>query len=138
MSKYFILLFFILFLISCGDSKAANETIDEYFKLIKDQNFEEALKLYSDSFFKKIPKEEWLKTLNMVHEKLGNYVSHIQTGWKSNSFAGTNGIKHTIQYTMSVEYSEYKATETLTIQNFGDVYRIAGHHITSRGLQETS
>jgi len=137
--KMFLSATLLFFLCACGASTAKSEAealASKYFEAVEKGSPEEALPLYGDLFYKATTKEEWLKILNKVREKLGPAKSHVLANWNVSVQANTSGSGSYVTLNYNVKYALYDAQENLVIfkpMSGGEV-KILGHHINSKGL----
>lgn len=97
------------------DKNEADQFMKTYFDTIKSKDFDKALTLYSDKFYEKTSKEDWLKALNTINKKLGDLENYEQNGFNINTQVGTenSGTYYTFKY--KVKYSKYDSVETFTL-----------------------
>lgn len=116
---------------------AAEKIADELYMHLKNRNFEEADKLFSDEFFAISNKD----TLHMIFEKtekiLGVFKSKKIKEWKSTHLFGGDGeelSKCILVY--DVMYENYPAIATVVVvrKDEKDKGKILGYHVNSNGF----
>lgn len=144
MDRLFLIRFMIcgwvLFSLSgCGikhASRDAEKALSLHFERISTNGFEAGIADYGDSFYTKVSKEEWKKTLSNIHAKLGDYRSYSITSWHVRKQANATGTGIFVVLKCKTVYSRFDAQEQFTLwKGIGDSdYKIVGHSLKSKGL----
>lgn len=114
--------------------KEAAESIAAIMYLnLSRKEYEKATDLFSDSFFKTESKESFIKILSNKTEKLGDFQDYNLMEWKTSRSSGTDAnTQYLLVY--EVKYSKFKAIESLTMIKEGEIIKIVGYHISSKGF----
>ena len=136
--RYLPILLVSLFLAGCGAGdakKAGDATVARFFAAMAKKDWNEVNQCCSNQFFSKVSKEEHAKLLTKVTDKLGDYQSHQQVGFKY-----MTGTSTQLTMTYEVQYSKGKATEIFMFLGSPDEngYEISGHRIDSPALLNNS
>lgn len=123
-------------LAACGlleGTKAAEQSADVLYQTLASGNIEAPLDLYSPRFYQETDREEWLKILTSVHDRLGDYKSRELVNWNLRTNVGTemSGTVTTLVY--KVQYSKHDATEQLVFWG-ANPPQLIGHHFNSKGF----
>ena len=110
----------------------AKQTAEDYYRAVRQKNWDGAMSFYAPEFFGKTPKGQWRQALPRLVEKLGDYRNHTLVGWRY--FAGAGGSQIVLNY--QVQYAKGPATETLSFLGTGQgkPMLIFGHQINSPAL----
>lgn len=143
MKNFRFIIFFIGFLIlsSCNfnanvnfrDEKVEKENAEStaalFYSAIRENKIENALKLFSDSIYKKTTEKEKLKLfLVEKKEKLGDFKDYSLKEWKTNRSIGTES-KQEYLLIYHVTYTNSETTETMTLVNENGTVKIWGYNI---------
>lgn len=140
MKSFFGQIFIILclfYLNGCGISDVKSDAEDlwsEYFTAIQLESFQEVLPLYSNEFYKKTPRDDWVRVLKKIQEKLGNPESYQQVSWKVQAQAHRSQSGTVVILVYDVQYSKYDAREKITVFKpaSGGEALIVAHNINSK------
>jgi hypothetical protein len=128
-----------LLISACGVSSAKSESealCAKYFEDVQKGTLREVLPLYGDEFYKVTSKEEWIKILEKIREKLGRIQAHNLVNWNVKVQANTFGSGTFVTLVYDVKYTSYDAQEAFLVLKplTGGPAKIIGHHINSKGL----
>jgi hypothetical protein len=136
----------VLFLNSCQfnnqylnreDDKAEAELVTtKFYSFIMNQEFEKTLGLFSDKFFEYASKEELLKLLTAIENKLGKLENTRIEKWDTRIINGSDPSS-AYKFLYIVKYEKYEAAESISLIKEDDgTIRIAGYNVDSKGLME--
>jgi len=137
-----ILPFLLLTIIISGcvgapDQNVIPNTVDKFYSQIKAKNFEGTLELFSDEFYKYLSRNDTVKFLELINEKLGNLENYTIISWNVKTFTTTAGNSQTFTLVYNVTYSKHIAVETLILtQRNSKEFKIDRYSVNSRGLLE--
>lgn len=100
------------------------KTVDSFYALIGEQQYDRALDFYSDQFIQNTSREAMRQILDNVRVSRGKYLSHSLVSWQA-GLSGAHGSAIQLRY--KVHYSLGTTVETLVVGNQG---KIDGHEIT--------
>jgi hypothetical protein len=118
------------------DKEDAERTMNTVFECIRYKDYQSTLQYYSDDFFEKTSRDQWVAMLEAVDEKLGDLDSWQLEGWKTTKLTGTNPGTY-VELTYQTKYSKYDATETVTLKRTGAEFRVFGDHYDSHSFLAT-
>jgi hypothetical protein len=102
---------------SCGTYAARDEAesfAERYFAARSGDDLAAVLPFYSARFFAGTPREQWLSSLQVVHDRCGTPTSHSLTGWTATNLVGTESGS-TVTLTYDVRYASCRVSETLVV-----------------------
>jgi hypothetical protein len=102
---------------SCGTYEARDEAqqfVERYFTVRSGDDLAAALPFYSAKFFAGTPRERWLSSLQLVHDRCGTPTSHSLTGWTATNLVGTESGS-TVTLTYDVRYASCRLSEILVV-----------------------
>jgi hypothetical protein len=102
---------------SCGSYAARDEAeglAERYFTARSDDDLAAALPFYSAKFFAGIPREQWLSSLQVVHDRCGTPTSHSLKSWTATNLVGAESGS-TVTLTYDVKYASCRVSETLVV-----------------------
>lgn len=123
----------------CGfmaSKQAGEKLIASHFQAISTNGYAAALTNYGSPFFAKTSPDEWMKTLEQLGGKLGQFQNYTIVNWNVHKGAGTSGSGTTVRLTVNSTYSKHSAQEQFVLfkgSNDPD-FKILGHHVQSDGL----
>lgn len=128
-----------VFLISCGLSEAkpeAEELWKQYFGAVQSESYQNVIPLYSDEFYKKTPKEDWIKILKKIRDNLGTPENFKQVNWKVQAQAHTSKSGTVVTLIYDVQYSKHEAREAIQVFKpaSGEEALIMAHNINSNAF----
>jgi len=134
-----VALFTTALLVGCGFTaakQAGEKLIADHFQAIGTNGYAAAMTNYGAQFFAQTSRDEWVKTLEKVGAKLGQFQNYTIVNWNVHKGAGTTGSGTTVRLTVSSKYSKYPAQEQFVLfKGSKDTeFKILGHHINSSGL----
>lgn len=133
MRRASVLLLASLLLASCSFGKGvgpANRSVDQFHRMLDAGRFAEIYEA-SDPLFKKASKQtEFVRVLEVVHRKLGNFKSGSTVGWNDN--VNASGEFVTLNY-KSV-YASGDAQEQFVFRITNDGADLVGFNINSAAL----
>lgn len=146
MKKYIlVVLVSVSFLYSCNnvnvqrkntitDKTEAEKVLNVYFENLKFDKKEDNLKLFSNSFYDKISKEDFQKDSGIVDIKLGKIKDKKLLKWETNIVDGTNP-KSEYLFIYDVERENYNSKETFyLLKEATDSIKINSYQVESDGL----
>lgn len=126
----------LAWLTACTPSAPSDEVVEQkgqqFFTALKNDQFDQALDMYSKEFFAMRPREEWKALLQKLRKDLGPMQSFELK--RKQSDLRYSGAFFIFEY--STMYGTEKAWETVTFftpVNSEEV-RVFGHHIKTKGL----
>lgn len=102
---------------SCGTYEARNEAqqfVERYFTVRSGDDLAAVLPFYSPKFFAGTPREQWLSSLQLVHDRCGTPTSHSLKGWTATNLLSTESGS-TVTLTYDVRYASCRMSETLVV-----------------------
>ncbi len=102
---------------SCGTYEARDEAqqfAERYFTARNGDDLAAVLPFYSAKFFAGTPREEWLSSLQVIHDRCGTPASHALKGWTATNLVGTESGS-TVTLTYDVKYASCRMSETLVV-----------------------
>jgi hypothetical protein len=102
---------------SCGTYEARDEAqqfVERYFTARSADDLAAVLPFYSAKFFAGTPREQWLSSLQVVHDRCGAPTSHSLTGWTATNLVGAESGS-TVTLTYDVRYASCRMSETLVV-----------------------
>lgn len=128
-----------LLLVGCGFQQSqedAEKVVSRHFQAISTNGYVSALDNYATQFLVKTPREEWIKTLQNVSNRLGHFQAYTVSRQQVRKDASTFGSGTTVSILVNSKYSKHSAKEQFTlVKPRGESdFRILGHQIHSEGL----
>lgn len=71
--------------------------------------------LYSEEFYEKTPKENWMNILRKIHEKLGTPENFKQLNWKVKAQAHRSLSGTVVTLVYGIQYSKHEAREVIKV-----------------------
>ena len=145
MKKILLVLVSVSFLYSCNklnvqrkntitDKIEAEKVVNLYFENLKFDKRDDNLKLFSNSFFDKISKEDFKKDSGIVDIKLGKVKDRKLLKWETNIVDGTNP-KSEYLLIYDVQRENYNSKETFyLLKEATDSIKINSYQVESEGL----
>jgi hypothetical protein len=102
---------------SCGTYVARDEAesfVERYFTARSGDDLTAVLPFYSARFFAGTPREQWLSSLQVVHDRCGTPTSHSLKSWTATNLVGTESGS-TVTLTYDVKYASCRVSETLVV-----------------------
>jgi hypothetical protein len=102
---------------SCGTYEARDEAegfAERYFTVRSGDDLAAVLPFYSAKFFAGTPRDQWLSSLQVVHDRCGTPRSHALKSWTATNLVGTEGGS-TVTLTYDVRYASCRVSETLVV-----------------------
>ena len=137
-----VLLILLILLVGCSPTASidslpdAKKLANSFFEGFKKGNYNDLLSLYSDDFWKDMPKETWKKILPNVNYELGNIKECELISWNQKTQASTSGTGNfvTLQYTC--KHEKYDSTITFSTKKplSGGETVIVGQNFSSIGF----
>jgi hypothetical protein len=119
--NFILLISFTFFAYSCGSIEGSNETGEEFYEYIKNNQFESVTKLFDESVIKNEKAKEIVNTLNEIKKQRGKIESYKKTGFNTNINDENTII--TIDYDVTYTNGVYK--EQLEMIKSGNDYKIS-------------
>jgi len=124
----------------CGIASAKGDAelvAQSYFDRTRNHDYDAAMGLFSDSFFKQTARDDWRLMLEKIDQKLGPVQSYKLIGW--HVFQGTRvgGISGTtVDLSYEAKHEKYPAQVLIVVNKppGGREYRIVSMNINSPGL----
>lgn len=138
MLQPFLLIPLLVFVLGgCGVYQAKPEAealVTRYFAAIKAGAFQEVVPLFSEDFYKKMPKEELVKDLEKNNWKLGTLEEYTLLSIQVEVNSSRGGTLVTLLY--QVKYSHHEAQETFIVfkPSTAGPAAIIRHQISSKGF----
>ncbi len=116
-------------------SKSANEAkekVDEFYSLVKLENYESAASLFHENFFKTITNEEFLGMLEVTNKELGNIDNYTLVNSNLFNIAGIE--EATLVY--EVNRTNFSSTETFVLRRDkkSNSFSFIGYYVNSAGF----
>lgn len=116
------------------EKENAESVVGQFFMAVSRLDFESALPLFSDSFFKNISREEMLINFKEANEKLGNFETFKLVDWKTLRVKGSDAkTEYLLVY--DVKYSNFEAREVFSMIKEGEKVKIFSYNINSDGFR---
>lgn len=108
--------------------------VNTYFDNIKSDKEDDNLSLFSNAFFEKVSKEDFVEKRNAVDIKLGKVLDRKLQKWETNIVDGTNP-KSEYLFIYEVEREKYNSIETFyLIKESTDSVKVQSYQVESEGL----
>ena len=129
-----------VFLVSCignNQNKVTRSDViaymDEYFEIVKENDFKLVESFYSETFYQSTSKEKWEKMFYKVHSVIGTLISVNLQSWNMRSVLSTSGSGKTYTFIYKNKYENGEVTETINLfipRGTKDI-GIVGHNFNS-------
>lgn len=141
-----LIVLFLLISISCqkelnftrqnsdSDKRDAEKVTGAFFDNLLLNRTEQNTKLFSENFFKEIPKEELVDFLQNIEGSLGKVNGKELDSWQTNVVSGTSPISEYL-LVYKVEREKYPSIESFyLVKDVNDSIKILNYNINSKGL----
>lgn len=122
---------FFFFTVSCSSMMKgkglAEPAVDKFHKQLNAEEYDEIYDEAGDAFKKSVTKEQLVRLLSAVREKLGRVNKSTSTGWKVNT--DTSGTITTIS--CDVDFAEGKGTEEFKFEVTDDKALLYNYKVNS-------
>ncbi|SFO09310.1 hypothetical protein SAMN05421741_1202 [Paenimyroides ummariense] len=116
------------------DKVEGEKVLNTYFDNLASNKREDNLKLFSEVFFEKTPKDTFLKQDSIVGLKLGKIIERNLLKWETNIIEGRRAISEYV-FIYDVKREKYNTKETFyLIKEPTDSIRIHTYQVESEGL----
>jgi alkanesulfonate monooxygenase SsuD/methylene tetrahydromethanopterin reductase-like flavin-dependent oxidoreductase (luciferase family) len=125
-----------LLMAGCGFSdsrEAAAEVISRYFEAIGKRDYEEALTVFAETFFRDTAREARKAELEAHLRLFGDLESYKTVRWNVKKNVGANGGTF-VQVTCKTRYSRQPAMEQFILKEAALGFRIIAHHIEAMNM----
>lgn len=136
--KTYILILITLFLTSCNlnrtyenreeDKKEAEKITQKFFSLVKENNKQEALKLFGKGFFKVSNKNELNQTIEWTKKEAGNISNYSLYEWETTVVTGTNP-KANYLLVYNAQRDKINTEEIFSLEKENDSIKIIGYKV---------
>lgn len=117
-----------------SDKIEGEKVVNIYFDNIKSDKENDNLSLFSNAFFEKVSKEDFVKKRSAVDIKLGKVLDRKLLKWETNIVDGTNP-KSEYLFIYEVEREKYSSIETFyLIKESTDSIKVQSYQVESEGL----
>lgn len=118
------------------EDKMAGEVVtNKLYDYIKNKKYEETISLCSQNFFEKSTKEDFIKLLQVVNEKIGDLEDVNIDSWNTRRVVGSNPSANYL-FIYKNKYAKFTATETIKLtREQDDQIRIIAYNIQVDGFE---
>jgi len=129
--------FIFLILIGCTndtlDLDIAKTKAESVIRSIQAENFDTLQNIYSSDFYKKVPSEKWIATLNQVKASCGQIKSYDLIEYHSDENSGDHN-ESSIVLLYSVRHEQSQSEQRFTIMIEHGEYKVFGHNVKISAL----